>query len=274
MSVELAPLTESPGTARRTREPRRDAYVWRVFATGLSFATFGFGGLVLGLLVFPIMRMLPGGVDAHRRRARRTIQLAFRAFAEYMRFLRVLDYRFVGRERLGRPGQLIVANHPSLIDVVFLLGFTPGASCVVKHQLWRNPFTRWPVSAAEYVKSQPTDEMLSGACATLEGRQSVILFPEGTRTTPGQPFRFHRGAASIAVRAANAVTPVYIRCTPTTLTKSEKWYQVPRRRVLITFVVGEDLDLARFQSMPSGPLAARALNEHMVERFQRELSGA
>jgi 1-acyl-sn-glycerol-3-phosphate acyltransferase len=268
MSADLAASTDAPPT----REPRRDAWAWRVFATGLAFATFGLGGLVLGLLVFPVMRLLPGGVDAHRRRARRTIQLAFRGFAEYMRILRVLDYRFVGRERLGRPGQLIVANHPSLIDVVFLLGFTPGASCVVKHQLWKNPFTRGPVSAAEYVKSQPTDEMLAGACATLQAGQSVILFPEGTRTTPGQPFHFHRGAASVAVRAATAVTPVYIRCTPTTLTKSEKWYRVPRRRVLITFVVGDDLELTSFRSMPSAPLAARAFNEHMVDRFERELS--
>lgn len=270
MNAELAPISDSRPAAPRER--RRDAYAWRVFATGLSFATFGLGGLVLGLVVFPLMRLLPGGAEAHRRRARRTVQLAFRAFAEYMRFLRVLDYEFTGRERLGRPGQLIVANHPSLIDVVFLLGFTPGASCVVKHQMWRNPFTRLVVTSAEYVKSQPTDEMLAGASATLQDRQSVILFPEGTRTTPGKPFTFHRGAASVAVRAASAVTPVFIRCTPTTLTKAEKWYQVPHRRVLITFAVGEDLEVVRFQGMPSPPLAARALNEHMVERFQRELA--
>jgi 1-acyl-sn-glycerol-3-phosphate acyltransferase len=189
-----------------------------------------------------------------------------------MRVLRVLDYEFVGTERLGRPGQLIVANHPSLIDVVFLLGFTPNASCVVKHALWHNPFTRWPVSAAQYVRSQPTDEMLAHAAATLDARQSVILFPEGTRTTPGQPLKFHRGAASIAVKAATAVTPVFIRCTPTTLTKSEAWYHVPGRRVRITFVVGEDLDLADFQSMHSAPLAARAFNEHMIACFDRALS--
>lgn len=267
MVEESPPLT---GVAPKTQGTER--YAWRMFATALSFAVFGLGGLLLGALVFPAMRMLPGGTETHRRRARAAIRRSFRAFAEFMRVLRVLDYEFVGSERLGRPGQLVVANHPSLIDVVFLLGFTPNASCVVKHALWRNPFTRWPVTAAEFVRNQPTDLMLEQAAATLRAQQSVILFPEGTRTTPGRPLSFHRGAASIALKAAASVTPVYIRCTPTTLTKAEPWYRIPPRRVRITFVVGEDFDLRPFQAIPSAALAARAFNAHMLERFERELA--
>lgn len=250
---------------------RQDAYGWRLFATGFSFAAFGAGGLVLGLLVFPLLRLLPGGVDAHRRRARSVLSGGMRAFVALMRGLRVLDYRFEGLERLGRPGQLVIANHPSLIDVVFLLAMTPGASCVVKAGLWRNPFTRWPVTAAGYVQNAPADAMVEGAAGTLAAGQSVIMFPEGTRTTPGDPLTFHRGAASIAVRAATTVTPVYIQCRPTTLTKAVPWYRIPPRRVLITFRVGEDFDLAPYRAMQSPALAARALNEAMRERYTAEL---
>lgn len=250
---------------------RQDAYWWRLFATGLGFASFGAGGLVLGLLVFPLMRLLPGGAGAHRDRARAVVRAGFRTWIEFMRMVRAVDYRFEGRERLGRPGQLVIANHPSLIDVVFLLGMTPGASCVVKAQMWRNPFTRWTVTAAGYVQNAPADAMVEGAADTLAAGQSVIMFPEGTRTTPGKPLTFHRGAASIAVRAATTVTPVYVRCRPTTLTKAEPWYRIPPRRVLITFRVGEDFDLAPYRAMPSPALAARALNEAMRERYTNEL---
>jgi 1-acyl-sn-glycerol-3-phosphate acyltransferase len=42
------------------------------------------------------------------------------------------------------------------------------------------------------------------------------MFPEGTRSRPGQPLVFQRGAANVAVRAARVATPVYIHCDPAT----------------------------------------------------------
>jgi 1-acyl-sn-glycerol-3-phosphate acyltransferase len=253
---------------------QRDAYHWRVVATGLCFLIFGLGGLVLGLIVFPILRLLPGTGAEHRSRALRTIQGSMRAFINVMRAVGVLTYEFTGLERLGRPGQVIVANHPSLIDVVFLIGFTSGSSCVVKQALWRNPFTRGPVIAVGYVSNSPTDLMIENACRALEHGQSVIIFPEGTRTKPGQPLQFHRGAATIAIRAAAAfVTPVYIECSPTTLSKGSPWYRVPDRRVHFSFRVGDDIDPEAFRKEAPGPIAGRRLNEYLLKLFETELAG-
>jgi 1-acyl-sn-glycerol-3-phosphate acyltransferase len=39
---------------------------------------------------------------------------------------------------------MIIANHPSLIDVVVLIGLVRDANCVVKQSLWHNPFHPWP----------------------------------------------------------------------------------------------------------------------------------
>ena len=179
--------------------------------------------------LFPLLRLLPGGKDAYHARARALLRRAFRLFIEFMRCSGVLTYEFRGVARLGNPGQLILANHPSLIDVVFLLGFTPRAGCVVKRELWTNLFTRFAVASAGYVSNSPTDLMIEGAVASLAGGQSLIMFPEGTRTRPSEPLSFHRGAANVAVRAAATVTPVYIRVEPTTLTKAEPWYRIPGR---------------------------------------------
>src|SRR5882724_2698221 len=134
-----------------------DAFYWRLVATGLSFALFGLGGLVAGAIVLPVQRLFPGSSEARRTRARRTVQLGMRAFVGVMRMLGVLTYETRGIERLGRPGQLIVANHPSLIDVVFLLAFAPRATCVVKEALWRNPVTRAAAIEAGYVSNAPTE---------------------------------------------------------------------------------------------------------------------
>ena len=249
----------------------RLGHTWRFLATAFCFAVFGLCGLMFGLLVFPLMRLLPGTPLVHRRRVRTTFLRVMHWFVNLMRGVGVLTYEFDGAERLGRPGQMVMANHPTLIDVVFLLGFTPQTSCIVKQPLWKNPFTRWPVAAAGFVCNTPTINMIEQASQALREGQSVIIFPEGTRTTPGQALQFQRGAASIAVRAATVVTPVFIRCEPTTLTKDMPWYRIPPRRVRISFRVGEDIDPRPFREAPA-PLASRAFNEHLLKVFEAELS--
>ncbi len=245
-------------------------HAWRLSATAFCFAVFGLCGLVFGLVVFPLMRLIPGSATQHRRRVRATFLKVMHWFAGLMRSVGVLTYEFEGSERLGRPGQMVMANHPSLIDVVFLLGFTPQTTCIVKEALWKNLFTRWPVTAAGFVRNTPTFHMIERAAEALREGQSVIIFPEGTRTTPGQALQFQRGAASIAVRAATVITPVFIRCEPTTLAKNMPWYRIPPRRVRITFRVGEDIDPRPFRDAPA-PLASRALNDHLLRVFETEL---
>ena len=251
---------------------RSDAYYWRLSATALCFAVFGVASLALGLAVFPLLR-LTAAPAAGCLRVRRVLAAVLRGYLRLMSALGVLSWEFAGTERLGRPGQVILANHPTLIDVLFLIGFTPGASCVVKGALWRNPFTRWPLLAAGYVPNAPTDLMIRAAAAALASGQSVIIFPEGTRTVPGVAPSFHRGAAAIAIRAAAMVTPVYIRCDPPTLTKRAPWYRIPARRAHFRLRTGADIDVAELRTRTSGPLAARELNARLLDIYARELAG-
>jgi 1-acyl-sn-glycerol-3-phosphate acyltransferase len=248
-------------------ERMTDWPAWRLLGTAASFALFGLGGIVLGCLVLPLARLVPTGAGRRQRFARWIISRGFRGFIECMRLAGVLSYEFKGRERLGRAGQLIIANHPSLIDVVFLIGFTPVPCCVVKATLWRNPVTGHALASARYIPNQPTDTMIEAAGAALEAGDTLILFPEGTRSVPGEPLQFHRGAAVVALRAAAALTPVHITVNPTTLTKQEPWYRIPGRRPHFALQVGADIDLAHFRGQGPTPIASRALNTHLASLF-------
>jgi 1-acyl-sn-glycerol-3-phosphate acyltransferase len=249
---------------------RQDAYYWRFAGTAFSFTLFGLFGLLLGIVVLPGLALLPGGGGARCRRARTIVRRCFRAFIEITRSLGFQSYRFEGAARLGQPGQLVVANHPSLIDVVFLIAFTPQANCVVKAAMWRNPFTRWVATAARYIPNAPTDRMIELAAAALAAGETLIVFPEGTRTRPGEPRVFHRGAASIAVRAAARLTPVLIQVSPTTLTKAEPWYRIPPQRPHFALRVGEDVAVADLAGIPP-PRASRELNSRLLAYYAAQL---
>jgi 1-acyl-sn-glycerol-3-phosphate acyltransferase len=249
---------------------RGDAFYWRFIGTAVGFSMFGVGAIFLSLIVLPIFRLLPQA--RCQRLARGSIRAGTRFFFAVMRGLRIVSYDFHGRERLGQPGQLIVANHPSLIDAMFLIAATPQVVCVAKYAMFRNPLTRNVVAAAGYVSNEQPADMIGRAAATLASGQCLLMFPEATRSVAGKPLVFQRGAANIAMRAAARVTPVYIRCQPITLTKGEPWYRIPPRRPHFTLIVGEDFDLAEPRAMSSIPLAARAFNEHMRLHFQGELS--
>ncbi|SHM36771.1 lysophospholipid acyltransferase family protein [Vreelandella subglaciescola] len=242
----------------------------RGLGTALSFALFGIGGLLIGLLIAPVLKLTIRDASRRRTHARVLIQYAFRAFGGLMRTLGVLDYRFEGLSRLQRPGLLILANHPSLIDVVFLLGHVPQADCIVKGKLASNPFTRGPIRAAGYITNRDPEAVLEAARQSLAAGNSLILFPEGTRTRPDRPVKFRRGGANIALRTGANITPVLIRCQPTTLTKGTPWYRIPPRKVQLDLHVLDDLSVPRETQQPTS-LRARHLTRQLSDHFNHEL---
>ena len=243
--------------------------VWRVLATGLSFALFGLGGLVLRLVWFPLLsKSFWLSRQDEARLSRLTVHHTFRWFIGFMRAVGVVSFDIRGKERLQREGLLILANHPTLIDVVFLISLLPNADCIVKGSLARNPFTRGPVRAADYICNDSGAAMLEDCRHSLQQGGNLIVFPEGTRTRLDKPALLQRGAANIAIRCRQDITPVHIRCQPLTLTKGLPWWKVPRRRAHFELRVGEDIAIQPFlQTDTSDALAARQLTQFLTDYF-------
>ncbi len=248
-------------------------HAWRVVATGLSFAAFGIGGLWLRLVAFPLLQWRVRDPLMRRAAARRMIQRSFAGHVELMRRLGVLTWEVNGRERLQRDGLLVLANHPTLIDVVCLVSLLPNADCVVKWAVARNPFMRGPVRAAGYIANTDGAGLVDDCIAAIRRGGNLVIFPEGTRSVPGAPIRLQRGAANIAIRGGFDVTPVRICCDPPTLTKGQKWYRVPPRRFHIRLDVRDDIAVAPFLEVaaehPGGEAhAARRLTDHLTRYFE------
>lgn len=244
---------------------------WRIVATAFCFACFGLGGVLIGLVAFPLLMIASPDRAMRTKRAQALIHHVLRLFVGLMRAVGVISLEVHGAQRLLRSGQLVLANHPSLIDVVILMSLLKQTNCIVKGALWRNPFTRGPVIAAGYISNHGGSALIGDCVTALQQGDNLIVFPEGTRTPVNGPMQMQRGAANIAVRAACIVTPVVIRVSTPMLPKGRPWYRVPPTRPHFIVSVEDDIDMQKFltQDRPA-TLAARDLTQWLHDFFTRE----
>lgn len=246
------------------------SYAWRLFATAFCFSCFGLGGLLLWFLVFPVLSILPGNRSQRTARGQRVVHYSFYVFIGLMHRIGIMTYEINGLEKLNRPGQLIVANHPTLVDIVFLISRIKQVNCIVKESLWHNPFMRGAILNAGYISNGDPEKMIAECVQCLRTGGILIIFPEGTRSIPGKPCRFQRGAAAIALQANVCVTPVTISCYPGTLTKAEQWYQIPECRFHLAMHVGEDINFDEFSRIYPKSIAVRRFNHYLQNYFTQQ----
>jgi 1-acyl-sn-glycerol-3-phosphate acyltransferase len=244
----------------------------RTLGTGFLFAVFGLGAWLLASAVLPLI------VRRKRHGAERELfaqQVLHRSFGWYIRLgsvLRLFSLSTRGDERLRGDATLVVANHPTLLDVVFLISCMPQADCIVKRQAWRNPFFRGIVTAAGYIPNDDGEAVVAECVARLRAGRSVILFPEGSRSPLGGLGPFKRGAAHIAQTSGAPITPVAIGCDPPALMKGQPWYALPNRKLIFSLAVGEPLHVGDLlpEQCPRA-IAARRITAKLRSYFQARL---
>lgn len=207
-------------------------------------------------------------------RARKVVHQVFKGFVNYMRVVGILSLDIENEEQLNQySGKLIIANHPSLIDVVVLISLIENADCVVKAGLWKNPFLKGVVNNTGYLNNEDDPEtFLNDCCKTFEEGNNLVVFPEGTRSTKDAPLKFKRGAANIAIRTRVNIVPIIITVTPTTLTKELAWYQIPDKKFTVKLVVNPEFSTEKYTETESVSNSVRELTRDLVQYYNEELS--
>lgn len=201
----------------------------KILTSGFLFSCLGVGGVLCTLLVCPLVLLLPGGLQPRQALVRRVMRVCFRLFVLGLELSGILTVETQGLPSEGElKGCLVLANHPSYLDVVILIARLPDILCVVKEGVWTNPFFGPLVRSAGFVPNLGgPEEILERGCRVLARGSSLLIFPEGTRTLPNTLPSFHRGAAHLALRSGAPILPVCIQVTPSLLAKGDHWYHVP-----------------------------------------------
>ncbi|MCP4873796.1 MAG: 1-acyl-sn-glycerol-3-phosphate acyltransferase [Proteobacteria bacterium] len=230
----------------------------RSLATGICFLGFSIGGVVVRLLL-PFAALL--GIDS-----RRVMAGSFRWFLRFMWLMGIGRFTVGGEvEELPAEGAFVlVANHPTLIDVVFLLATVPNLCCVVHRRLFRSPFVGPVLRRGRHIEGPNPDDpdapsVLDGIVERLNDGLPVLVFPEGTRSKAWSLNRFKRGAAEAAILADVPLVPVFLSCDPPTLMKGQPWWEVPDRRF--------HLSLEYLPAVHPGDDDSRAVTKALKEQY-------
>lgn len=241
----------------------------RFIATAFGFLFWGVAGTLFQLYLYPYARNHKQNSLETQLKIRRLVGKIWAYFTRYLVVAGVLEVKYQGFERLGRPGQLVLVNHPSLLDVVLILGKVPTLNCIVKKELLDNPTMRNQILACGFLPNTESLELLE-ECDEVLKEQALLLFPEGTRTGWDGEVKLNRGAVSIGLRSAKVITPITIKMKPLNFKKGQPWYQLPEKRIQYELIVGEDIDPQTWLAEKPLPLASRRLTQYLQDYFNSQ----
>lgn len=246
---------------------------WRLLATIPGMGLFGVGTVLLTIVLLVFLWPLPIALERKRKLTRRAISRSARLFLQILQLLGLITYAYHNEERLVTDGQVVVANHPSLLDALFLMAAIPNATFIMKAAMTKHPFMAGIASLAGYLpNSLGGQDLIDKAVAALHCGHILVIFPEGTRTLDPNQLVFQRGAANIALQAHCPVQPVLIHCHPTILGKNEKWYKVPQRRPAFNINALDPVVIERCIDTAQPPsLQARELTRMLQNKLLGEL---
>ena len=129
-------------------------YSSRVVRTAAGYVLFAVLALCVAFLVLPATRLRPRAEAAHDLRAQRILHRFARFYLAVIQRAGIMRLSLVGAERLRRDGpHLVVANHPTLLDMVFLISALPQCDCIVNAPRSDNFFLRGLIRSAGYVRN-------------------------------------------------------------------------------------------------------------------------
>jgi len=155
---------------------------------------------------------------------------------------------------------IIVANHPSLIDICLLIGFLPQADCIVNAALFEMPIVRLVVRRLFIPNSMDFGEILSLCEKSLNDGNCLVIFPEGSRTKPGQKSVIHKGSARISLGTGRPTLPIHIEANDMRgLRKKDPFWRIKENGPYsFHFMIQTPILSEAYASMPI-PVAARKM---------------
>jgi 1-acyl-sn-glycerol-3-phosphate acyltransferase len=239
---------------------------YRCFMKIFAIAVFGIGAVFLAIFVFPFIRLFSGKKKDFGIVARAYVSHTFRIFLSW------LHYSDVSRRVVTNPefyrnihSKVIISNHPSLLDFVYIMSLVPNSTCIVRGGLTKTPVAG-VIKQAYITNTTEFDDVLVECKKLIDKGCNVIIFPEGTRTPRKGHNNYKKGAARIALYCNCDVQPILIGGTDKYgLGKNDPlWSFNPVEHYVYDFKNLPVISINDYKELPEA-IAAKRLTDKMEE---------
>lgn len=127
-----------------------------------------------------------------------------------------LHFKMMGKETLLKKPFIFAVKHQSTWETIMCHSILPDPSIVLKKELLWIPLFGWylkrlgsiPLFRSKGKGSKDLKYLLKRADEAIERGQSIVIFPEGTRSMPGQKPTYQSGVASLYLHLKIPVVPI------------------------------------------------------------------
>ncbi len=184
----------------------------------MSLLRAGLNSLLVALLTV-VGSLLALGTRLLDRSGDRVLDLArtWSRIAMRLSGLRI-NVEFRGALDVGQP-YVFMANHESAVDIWALFVAIPArVRMIAKKQLGQIPLFGWAMWAGRFIFIDRANALsarrsMDEAKRRIRGGESVLLFPEGTRSRDGNLGAFKKGGFHLAIEAGVPIVPIAVRGT-------------------------------------------------------------
>jgi len=165
--------------------------------------------IFFGLAMSTVGLLLPLSVRDELARSWGTSNLWF------MRVICGLKYRIKGAENLPNQASIVMSKHQSSWETISLKGLLmKEQSWILKRELMWVPIFGWALASVPTIAinrnagRQALKQIIKQGRKVLDDGRVVVVFPEGTRTAPGEKRKYGIGGAMLAEKTGYPVVPI------------------------------------------------------------------
>ncbi len=177
-----------------------------------------------------------------------------------------LRYEVIGRENIPERNGVLLSKHQSAWETFALQLVFPPQTWVLKRILMWIPIFGWALAVADSIAidrkggTKALKQVIEKGTQRLKKGLWVVIFPEGTRTPPGQSGKYNPGGAMLAVRSGYPVVPVAHNAG--SYWPRSGW---PIKPGVITMVIGQVIKTEGLKPAEVNELATSWIEDRMKE---------
>ncbi len=189
------------------KKRRNPISFFRMVITAMGFFYFGLVSILLSILIL-FFKLLPVKVSKKKYWYRCLACFACKILMNVSDLFIPKKVEGINKRTFEKPS-VIISNHQSLLDLLRFMSFTPKIVIMVSGWVWNNFFTGQLVRYAGHINVERNyRDTLPALRRALEEGNSILIFPEGTRTRTGKIRRFHKGAFYFAEQLKADITAI------------------------------------------------------------------